>query len=494
MGPPWSCSSGRRPKSVGIIAVSASALPSAADAQARSRSSTPTGAGCVGLPAAARGRAVANPCPSSGVPHWAPWRLRRWWDDGGGLAAYVPGMRLVRPSIWLTAVGVAVLAVVGSFGAAGGQPERRGLDAVALALLLVGPAALAVRDRWPLGAVAASMAAACVFIGRGHPFGPIFLSIVVALFSAVQARRRIHTWFAAGIGYLAFFVALGLDPRAEDVGWVHWALVAGWLVVVLAVSDVVGVQRDQAAERVRGAEEEHQRRLGEQRLGLAQELHDVLAHNISLINVQASVALHLLDEQPERARPALSAIKGASHESLHELRTALDTLRRGEEAPRAPAPRLADLDELVGGVRASGLDVRVERPGRVPSLPGALELGAYRIVQEALTNVTRHANAGTVTVRVAYEDGVTVEVIDDGVGGTAPVGNGILGCASALLRSVEPSTRDLGSVAAFASSRTCRCHRDLGRHRRRPGPRTGRLPGAARRAAGHHRRRRGGRW
>jgi signal transduction histidine kinase len=388
-----------------------------------------------------------------GLPHRAQGRLRRWWDDGGGLATYVARMRLVRPSIWLTAVGVAAVAVVGSFGAAGGQPDRRGLDAVAIGLLLVGPAALALRDRWPVGAVVASMAAACVFIGRGHPFGPIFLSVVVALFSAVQARRRVQTWVAAAVGYLAFFVALRLDPRAEDVGWVHWALVAGWLVVVLAVSDVVRVQRDQAEERARAAEEEHQRRVGEQRLGLAQELHDVLAHNISLINVQASVALHLLDDQPERARPALTAIKDASHESLHELRTALDTLRRGEEAPRAPAPRLADLDELIDGVRASGLDVRIERPNEMPPLPEAVELAAYRIVQEALTNVTRHASARTVTVRVAHDDGATVEVIDDGVGGTAPVGNGIIGMrerAAALGGTVETGPRTGGGFRVVA--------------------------------------------
>lgn len=335
-------------------------------------------------------------------------------------------MRLARPSIWLTALAVAVLAVVGSFGAAEGQPDRRGIDAIAIALLLLGPAALAVRDRWPVGAVAASIAAACVFIGRGHPFGPIFLCVVVALFGAVQSGRRLHAWVAAGAGYVALFVALGFDARTDEVSWVHWALVAGWLVVVLATSDLVRVQREQAAERARAADEEERRRVGEQRLGLAQELHDVLAHNISLINVQASTALHLLDEQPEQARPALTAIKHASHESLQELRTALDTLRRGEDAPRTPAPRLDDLDELVDGVRAGGLDVRVERSGR-SSLSSAVELAAYRIVQEALTNVTRHAGARHVIVRVVYDNGVTVEVIDDGAGGFARGGNGIVG-------------------------------------------------------------------
>ena len=121
---------------------------------------------------------------------------------------------------------------------------------------------------------------------------------------------------------------------------VHLALVAGWLVVVLAVcrtgprSPCAVCGAAAAAPR-----SDERRRVGEQRLQLAQELHDVLAHNISLINVQASVALHLIDEQPEQARPALANIKEASHDALQELRTALDVLRRGDDAPRAPAPR-----------------------------------------------------------------------------------------------------------------------------------------------------------
>jgi signal transduction histidine kinase len=244
----------------------------------------------------------------------------------------------------------------------------------------------------------------------------------------------------AAAGYVGFVAASFVDPRSRESSAVHLALVAGWLVVVLAVSEVIRIRRDQTAERERAAHDERQRVLSEQRLELAQELHDVLAHNISLINVQASVALHLLDEQPERARPALANIKEASRGSLHELRAALDLLRQGDEAPRSPAPRLDDLDTLVAGVRASGLDVRVERDRETPPLPPAVELAAYRIVQEALTNVTRHAHAHTATVRVAFDNGVTVEVTDDGRGGPVGLGNGIVGMrerATALGGSVE---------------------------------------------------------
>jgi signal transduction histidine kinase len=333
-----------------------------------------------------------------------------------------------RPWVWATALAVAVFQVVGSFGAADNQPERKAVDAVAVLLLLTGPAALAVRDRWPVAAAAVPTAAAALYIGLGYPYGPVFVSVVVGLFVAVQAGRRRAAWLVAAGGYVAFLAATAVDPRREDgLNWLHFTLVAGWLALVLAVSEVVRIQREQAADRARAAAVEQEQRAGEQRLELAQELHDVLAHNIALINVQSSVALHLLDEQPGQARPALGAIKDASHQALVELRTALDVLRRGDAAPRSPAPRLAELPALVDAVRAGGLDVRLEQRGDPVAVPAAVELAAYRIVQEALTNVTRHARAKSATVRVAYGHGVAVEVLDDGVGGRAEPGHGIAG-------------------------------------------------------------------
>lgn len=335
--------------------------------------------------------------------------------------------RWPRSGVWLSALGIAVFQLVGTFGASGNQPDRKAIDGIALVLVLVGPAALARRDRWPLLAVALAAGAADVYIGLGYPYGPIVVSVAVAVFAAVQAGQRRPTWLLAAAGYAGFVLASVVDPRAQSPDALHLALVAGWLAVVLAVSEVVRTRRDQAAERARSEQEEKQRRAGEQRLSLARELHDVLAHNISMINVQASVALHLIDEQPGQVRPALSNIKDASREALQELRTALDLLRHGEEAPRTPAPRLADLSALVGVVRSSGLEVRLEGDLPVQPLPAAIERAAYRIIQEALTNVTRHAGARNVIVRLGYEDGLTVEVVDDGVGGVVDVGNGIAG-------------------------------------------------------------------
>ena len=355
-------------------------------------------------------------------------------------------------------MAIGLFQVVGTFGAWENQQDRRAIDALAVVLVLLGPVALAWRDRWPLVAVAVSAAAADVYIGLGYPYGPVFLSVVVALFAAVQAGRRRATWVLAGAGYAGFVAAYLVDPRADGgPGALHLALVAGWLVVVLAVSEVVRSRRDRAADLQRAQQEERQRRLGEQRLGLAQELHDVLAHNISLINVQASVALHLIDEQPDQARPALTNIKAASHDALRELRSALDLLRHGEDAPRGPAPGLADIGALVAGSRAGGLDVQLEADEPVSPLPAAVDLAAYRIVQEALTNVSRHAQAHHVTVRIEHGngdgDGVTVEVTDDGRGGTPQPGNGIVGMrerATALGGSVEAGPRSGGGFRVAA--------------------------------------------
>lgn len=356
----------------------------------------------------------------------------------------------------LSAIAVAAFQVVGSFGAADNQPERRAIDVVAVVLALVGPIFLARRDRWPLAAVAASAAATVVYVASGYPYGPIFVSVGVALFSAVRAGHRRSTWALAAAGSIGFAAATIVDRRSPGISWLHLALVAGWVAVVLAVAELVRMRDDQAAEQARTEQEEHQRRQGERRLLLAQELHDVLAHNISLINVQASVTLHLFDERPEAARTALAEIKGASQRALDELRSALDLLR-SDDAPRSPAPRLADLDRLVAGVRASGLDVRLERSEPPNAVPPAVELTAYRIVQEALTNVTRHARAHVATVRLGYlrPDGVTVEVTDDGIGasGETRTGNGIDGMrerAAALGGTVEAGPGAAGGFRVAA--------------------------------------------
>jgi signal transduction histidine kinase len=151
---------------------------------------------------------------------------------------------------------------------------------------------------------------------------------------------------------------------------------------------------------------------------MARELHDSLGHYLSLISVQSGVALSLNQELPEQVRTSLATVKQASKEALSELRSVLDILRQdGERAPRSPTATLARLGDLVAQAAAPGLEVRVETEGSVRPLPFGVDLAAYRIVQEALTNVARHAGPATATVRVTYgEDDVTVQVDDDGGG------------------------------------------------------------------------------
>jgi signal transduction histidine kinase len=176
------------------------------------------------------------------------------------------------------------------------------------------------------------------------------------------------------------------------------------------------------------------RRASEERLGIARELHDALGHHLSLINVQAGVALHLDQELPVQARSALAAIKQASLDALGELRSVLDLLRQQDwPAPRSPMLTLVRLDALVAQAQVAGLEVRTQIQGHVRLLPSDLDAAAFRIVQEALTNVTRHAGPTTATVRVAYGDqDLTVEVDDagghgPGVRNRADGGIGLLG-------------------------------------------------------------------
>jgi signal transduction histidine kinase len=176
----------------------------------------------------------------------------------------------------------------------------------------------------------------------------------------------------------------------------------------------------------------------------------VVSHNISVINVQDNTALHLMDRQPERAREALTAIHEVSRQALGELRTVLGVLRTedGSAAPLGPSPGLSRLAELASAT--AGLAVRVETDGAPRPVPAGVDVAAYRIVQEALTNAVRHSGGRSATVRVRYEpDELTVSVTDDGVGGALPArrGNGVAGMserARALGGSLEAGPRISG--------------------------------------------------
>jgi signal transduction histidine kinase len=324
---------------------------------------------------------------------------------------------------------LAAFQVVGTFAASQGQPERRDLDALAIVLLLAGPAALTLRYRYPRATLAATVGVAVLYLLLDFPYGPILVGVVVALFTAVALSHRTAAWLAAAGFYVGHFLGrflldryLDRDPlTGADQGVVMTAWLA-WLIVVLVVAEVARVRRERAAEAARTREEEARRRASEERLRIARELHDVLAHSISMINIQAGVGLELMESRPEQARIALSTIKQASKDALTEVRSVLGMLRQtDEELPRTPTAGLSRLDELVTRSAAAGLTVRTEVGGDPRPLAAGVDLAAYRIVQEALTNVSRHSGATTATVRIGYgDDAVTVQVEDPGGGAGHP--------------------------------------------------------------------------
>ena len=364
---------------------------------------------------------------------------------------------------------IAVVQVAGTLLAGRHQVERESFDLLAGFLLGAGPAALVVRRRFPVAVYATAFAGTLAYVSLGYPRGPIFFSLIVAFLTVVLAGHRVVAWVGLAVGYVAFLWAEVVFQDDSAPGWAALVGLAAWLLVLAAAGEGLRIRRLRAEEAARTREEEARRRAGEERLRIARELHDVLAHNISLINVQAGVALHLMDEQPEQARTALTAIKSASKDALGELRSVLDVLRvtgpggwsmsdADEGVPRTPTAGLEDLDRLVSGATAAGIDVRVVTEGDPRPLPPSVDLAAFRIVQEALTNVTRHAGQATATISLTYgERGLTVQVEDDGRGAVSNGsggGNGIRGMkerATALGGELEAGPKPGGGFRVTAS-------------------------------------------
>ena len=313
--------------------------------------------------------------------------------------------------------------------------SSKGPDVTALGVLaaVVGCLPLVLRSRLGFVALAPLLVPGIILIlWQLEPGSTVVLIPMVALFElATRSERRRNVWVALEV---VPCVVVSVLPFADDKGELLSVVVRNTALCLLAIAagDVVRSRREAIARLAEQQEEHAQRRLGEERLRIAREVHDVVAHAMVAINVQAGVAAHRLDKDPEQARTALRAIKQASGEALSDLRATLGVLR-GEDAaaPLGPAAGLGDLDELAGGLRAAGVEVQLD-VGDVAGLPGAVHAAGYRIVQEALTNVLRHAGASRVRVRVARDGGsLRVEVADDGSGaagnGAGGTGNGVAG-------------------------------------------------------------------
>ncbi len=327
----------------------------------------------------------------------------------------------------------------------------------AAVLVLVSALALIWRRRVPVAVLAVSLAAALAFTCLGYVNGAVMLNPIVALYAvavATTVRRAIALsllTMAALMGASAAFDPLG----ATGGGFILIpGMVAAALFLGLWVAGRHAYARREGAEQARHA-------VDAERLRIARELHDVVAHTMATINVQAGVAGHVIESQPEQAAQALEAIRQASKEGLRELRGILNVLRQADEHdPTAPAPRLSQLGALIEGTERAGLPTTLTVQGDPRPLPPTVEMAAYRIVQESLTNALRHARPSTAAVTLSYAAAdLRLEITDDGGdgetgdGGSQGAGHGIAGMrerAAAAGGTLEAGPRPGGGFRVFA--------------------------------------------
>ncbi|MEV6054760.1 sensor histidine kinase [Streptomyces sp. NPDC052107] len=362
---------------------------------------------------------------------------------------------------WRTTALLTAFVLIGTHFAAHSQPHRVPLDASARLLLLVASVLLLWRHRHPVAVAYGTAAATLVYLAAGYPYGPVFLIVAIGCFSALVAGHRRAAWGAVGLlwaghALIALWLYRWLPPAGDNAGSVYQEIgIGAWVLAVVALAELVRVRREQWARERADRAAAARRRADEERLRIARELHDVLAHSISVINVQAGMGLALLDRDPEQARAALTTIKAASKEALGEVRQVLDTLRAPGAAPRAPAPGLDRLPELVEQAAAAGLTVEIE--GEPPQLPPGADLAVFRIVQEALTNVVRHSGSRHARVRFAHDgEALRLRIDDDGPATGADAGgsgNGLAGMrerAAALGGTIEAGPRPDGGFRVLA--------------------------------------------
>jgi signal transduction histidine kinase len=364
----------------------------------------------------------------------------------------------IRPSD----LGLTTLLVSAGLVGTGEAAANQGLTAPASAYVLMVAACLpvAVSRRWPAWTAALTGAATVAYVGLGYAYGPIVFALVVAAYRLAagtpvrQALVGSAALIVASLGAVAARAVAG--PPAD---WSDFVAAAACVAVPAAVGVAMKVRRDATAD-VR--DEQSRRAVSEERLRLAQEVHDVVGHGLAVIAMQAGVALRVLDRDrdPDRVRQALEAIRATSKESLDGVRAELAALREPERpGPRLrPATGLADLPALAARIRAGGLPVAVEIDDAVTGLdlPVEVDRSAYRIVQESLTNVLRHGGPGaTVRVRVELDAGaLRLEVTDTGRGATpGAMGQGIDGMrarAAALGGSVAAGSLPGGGFSVRA--------------------------------------------
>lgn len=328
---------------------------------------------------------------------------------------------------WAIAVGVAATLVVAGLS---GDRSAATAEPLGYALLAAGGLALVARRRAAVTVLAVT--GVCAVGQQAVGFDVPAVAFLFAVYAAVRAGHRVSTVVAAVLMLAALPIAvLALSPGmpvGEALARSRGALEIAWLVAAGAAGEALRQAERRADEAERTREETARRRADEERLHIARELHDSLTHQISVIKVQAAVAVHLARKRGEQVPEALLAIQEAGREAARELRATLEALRDDGKTPRHG---LENVPDLVQRARTAGLDATLTIEGQRHEVPAAVDRTAYRIVQEALTNVARHAAAGTASVRIDYRpDVLAIRVDDDGRATPAVVptpGVGLLG-------------------------------------------------------------------
>jgi signal transduction histidine kinase len=301
-------------------------------------------------------------------------------------------------------------------------------------------AALVFRRRWPLPVLAFVTAGTAVAVVVTDSRTPYTFVVSVAAFAVATRSERNLAWLAGlSAGLVLLIVAVITTPEPwsnpRDLEFIAWVAMA------TALGDALRSRRafvayieERAVRAEQTREEEAGRQVAEERLRIARELHDIVAHHIAVINVQAGVASHMLHTQPEAADVALGHVRAASRSVLEELGSLLGVLRQSGEtsAPTEPAPGLDRLDSLVESFVQAGLHVDLTTSGRVRHASGAVDLAAYRIIQESLTNAHKHGGGTGATVRVDHRpDALHLEIRNPGPqvvpATSASTGHGLIG-------------------------------------------------------------------
>jgi signal transduction histidine kinase len=340
-------------------------------------------------------------------------------------------LRMVAQDVAL-ALFVTVLQVQGTVAKVAAEGALRPLTDfgnLGYALLVVSGLVVAVRRKWPVAVFVTTALASLVYYGLDFPDAPTWLGLFVALYTLAAYGDGRRSLVIAGVGTAVLatgwlFAARDIEPRAA-IGWVFFRIGASVMSVALGESvrsrRVIAAEAQERAELAeRTREEEARARVDAERLRIAREVHDTVAHAIAIINVQSGVTAHVLDKRPEQAREALQAIEQTSAQALREMRAILGVLRDGNDgrddnAGRGPHPGLGQIDDLTAQARDAGLDVTLEATSPAAPLPSAVGSTAYRILQESITNVIRHAGPTRVTVALnPGVDALEIRVTDEG--------------------------------------------------------------------------------